>query len=363
MGARPQGEGSKPMTSRAPRAACAILLALLIFGALNTIAKGANQPPTPAATSAAPPASPPAGTGEPVQCKVGVDILSVHNLNLENGTFDADFWMWSVCPNGTASVLKQAEFINANAMTMNKYSSSTVDGLVWESAEIYGTFRHRWNLTHFPFDRQQLVIELEDSERDSRELVYQPDSQGSAYEPDLMPGGWRVSAFTMDAGDHVYDTTYGDPRDPTGTSAYSRWTATLTVKRTDLSSFFKLTFVVYIAFLISLISYFLSLRSSNLLIARLTITTAALFAVAVNLNTVTNALGSEDALTMVDQIHVAALVAILIDGVAALITQLLENRGHPAERIIRFNYRVMVVVIILFVSANTWLIGRAALIH
>ncbi len=341
------------------RHARAITLAVLVFAALSALAQAASQPATPAATPSPQPA-PPADAQNPVHCSVGLDVLSVHNLNLANGTFDATFWMWSVCPNGTESVLKQADFVNANAATMVKYSSVVVDGLVWESAEVYGTFRHRWNLTHFPFDRQVLVIDMEDSERDASALVYQADASGSAHEPDLMPGGWHVTDFQVDATDHPYDTTYGNPRDPTGTSVYSRWTASLTVKRTDLSSFFKLTFVVYIAFLISLISYFLSLRSSNLLIARLTITTAALFAVAVNLNTVTGALGSADSLTMVDQIHIAALVAILVDGVAALVTQIMENRDHPAERIIRFNYRVMIVVVVIFIAANIWFIGRAA---
>jgi hypothetical protein len=135
---------------------------------------------------------------------------------------------------------------------------------------------------------------------------------------------------------------------------------TTMIERTDLTSFVKLTFVVYIAFLLSLISYFLNLRNPALLTARFSVISGALFAVAVSLRSATSALSSEEGLTLVDKIHVAALLVILIDAVAALVTQLLMERGRPAAEVTRFDRIVMAGVVVGFVAANAWLIGRAA---
>lgn len=125
-------------------------------------------------------------------------------------------------------------------------------------------------------------------------------------------------------------------------------------------SFFKLTFVVYIAFLISQLSYFLNLRNPTMLTARMSIISGTLFAVAVSMRTATSTLSTEEGLTLVDKIHIAALVAILVDAVTALVTQRLIESERPVAKVTRFNQIVMVAVVVGFVVVNAWLIGRAA---
>ena len=158
----------------------------------------------------------------------------------------------------------------------------------------------------------------------------------------------------------TYLTTYGDPSDPDGSTEYSQLVLTATFERDDLMSFFKLTFVVYIAFVISLISYLLNLQNPTMLSARMSIISGTLFAVAVSMRTATSTLSTEEGLTLVDKIHIAALVAILVDAITALMTQRLIEKEYPAARVTRFNRIVMVAVVVGFVVANAWLIGNAA---
>jgi hypothetical protein len=334
-----------------------LVWAVLVLALLRPMATdAAPSTPTPTAT----PAPLTGSSASPVRCKAGIALVRLRNLDIAGDTFDAEFWIWSVCPTDQVMPLTTVDFINSTRTSVSLESRVTENGQVWDSAKVVGTFNHHWDLTKFPFDRQVLRIQLEDSANVASAFAYEPDRAGSIYQPDVAPAGWRVADFQLTEDVDTLHTTYGDPNQPVGTSDYSRLTLSVTLARTDYTSFIKLTFVVYIAFLISLISFFLNLNNPALLTARLSVISGALFAVAVNLRTATSTLSSDEGLTMIDVIHVAALVAILVDALAALITQLLVDRGHPAKNIIRFDRLVMSMVVIGFITANVLVIGWAA---
>jgi hypothetical protein len=296
----------------------------------------------------------------PATCSVGVDILSIHGINLDENTFDVEFWIWSVCKDDQIKPLQTMEFVNANDVTVSLQGETMVDGVYWNYAKVEGTFRYYWDLTDFPFDHHDLQIHIENADWDMSSFVFVPDTAGSAYESDLPLEGWSVDRFGVSSAPYTYKTTYGDPQNPVGTSDYSRFTAHIELERADYNSFFKLTFVVYIAFLISLVSYFVNLKNPAMLAARLGVISGALFTVAVSLRTATDALSSQEGFTLVGKIHLVAMAAILVDAVAALATQLLTERGRSEVELKRFDRNVMILVVIGFVAANIWLITSAA---
>ena len=297
----------------------------------------------------------------PASCRVGVDILSLHSIDVEANTFDAGFWIWSVCPDGTTRPLDTVEFVNANAVEMSLAGETTVEGVLWSYAKVEGTFRHYWDLTDFPFDRHTLEIRIENADLDATAFVFEPDAAGSAFEADMPLAGWDIVSFGV--GDEIatYQTTYGDPQNPVGTSDYSRLTVRIGLERDDISSFIKLTFVVYTAFLVSLISFFVNLETPTMLAARLGLISAGLFAVAVNLNMATSTLGSEDRLTLVGKIHLVTMTAIVIGAVGALAAQLLVERGRSEAALKRFDRNIMTIILVVYILVNAWLIGSVAL--
>jgi hypothetical protein len=328
--------------------------------ALVTAALGCAAPVIAAQGQATPAPAAPAASG-PATCRVGIALTSLHALDIANETFDADFWIWSLCPDDRYTPLATMEFVNANAVTMSMEGESVVDGVHWRYARVTGTFRHEWNETDYPFDRQRLKIVMEESDAYADQFAYEPDVDGQMYEPDMRIPDWRIDGATLSADVHTYHTAYGDPAATDGTSAYARLVLSVELERYDLTGFIKLTILVYIAFVISLISYFIHPRDVALLAGRLTITSATLFAVALSLRASSADLNSGDRVTLVDWVHVAALVAILVDAVVALTTWLLVRRGRPMADVERFNRVAMIVVVVGFVTANIWLIGRAAL--
>lgn len=48
----------------------------------------------------------------PTSCTLGAYLISLSKLDTAPGSFDADFWMWSLYPDSTTEPLKSLEFVN-----------------------------------------------------------------------------------------------------------------------------------------------------------------------------------------------------------------------------------------------------------
>ena len=92
-----------------------------------------------------------------------------------------------------------------------------------------GKFNAKLPLGRYPFDAQDLVVAMEDSDSDSTELVYRPDRRPIALSQDLTLPGWNFEEPKMEVVDNRYVTDFGDPTadDP----SYSRVVLTLPVVR------------------------------------------------------------------------------------------------------------------------------------
>ena len=213
----------------------------------------------------------------PVTCQVGAYLITVTAFDPEADTFDADLWLWSVCPNGTRRPLETMEFVNAEEIAERLASEVPVGSAVWSQHKVRGTFRHDWDERAYPFDHHTLEIVLEEGVEDAAHFRYEPDTADTAYDPALRLPGWTITGFALTPSLAHYPTDFGDPAQSTGTgSDYSRLTLVIELARADLASFFKLTAVVYAAFVLSLGAYVMHLESPNILGAQLGLLAGAL---------------------------------------------------------------------------------------
>jgi hypothetical protein len=293
-------------------------------------------------------------------CRVGVYVVSLYNFDTEADTFDANLWLWSVCPNQELRPLETMEVVNADAIDVLLDITELRGGLSWANRKIHGTFRHTWDERDFPWDRQRLMIVLEESGKDVRQFVYEPDTANTTYDPAIQLPGWTITDFSVSGGTGTYETTFGDPTLAAGgSSTYSRLTLAVDLARSDLSGFFKLTAVVYAAFGLSLITYVMHLETTTALSPQFQILAAALFAAAVNLVTASAALGRTSQLTLMDRIHIVVLVYILVAAVVVVIARVLVERGWSQTAIAKLNHRIGAVVAVSFLAINAVLIASA----
>jgi hypothetical protein len=293
----------------------------------------------------------------PSTCRIGAYLTNLHAFAPDADTFDADLWLWSVCPEADRQPLETMEFVNADEVEV---LLDVIDDPSWASRKVRGTFLHDWDERNFPFDHHRLQIVLEEGDEDVRRSVYEPDTANSRASPSIQLPGWRMTDFAMRASTTTYYTTFGDPSlSAGGSSDYSRVTLEIGLARADLSGFFKLTAVVYAAFGLSLITYVIQ-RETTAVGPKVGLLAGALFTTAVNLVTASSALGSASGLSLVDKIHVVVIVYILLAAVVAVVSRVLEERGWEAAAIVRLNSRVGLGALISFVAVNALLIALAA---
>jgi len=157
-------------------------------------------------------------------------------------------------------------------------------------------------------------------------------------------------------------STFGDPALEQGSSSESAGIIVrIDVARKEVTSFIKLTAVVYVAFLLMLVSFVLDLGSGfRFLDSRIALLAGALFATVLSMRSVSLALGSEGRITLVDKVHMLTLFYILLGALYTVLARALIIRGISEHRVRQMDLCAALLATITFIVANGFLLIRAA---
>lgn len=292
---------------------------------------------------------------------IGVWITDLYDLDPNNRSFTAKFWLWSVVPK--ESKLKPLDTIlvtHARQFTASRPVSIEQSGMIWTQVAVTAVIRHQWNVTHFPFDAHNLEIVFEDDEFDDTGLQYTADVRQSGIEDDGLTGSWKLKGFSLATRTNTYRTTFGDPALQAPRSRWSQVVARIEVKRDAIGIFVKMLMGAYVAVVLALLSFRIKTDQPTLFSARLALLVGSLFATVVNLRSTESVIGRSDHFTLVDKIHTVIAVYILAAALAALVSRRDQDREQP-EKAIRRDRLAMIVFAVSFVAVNAVLIGRAAM--
>src|SRR5688572_17908077 len=144
-------------------------------------------------------------------CKVGLYINSLYDLRLENKTFMTDFWLWQTYKNDSLHFEDAIEVPNGKSVEFSHFSKEEKAGLQWIAQKCKAEIKQEWDLSKFPFDRQILRIEIEDSKYDASGLIYIADTANSRIDTTFNSREWCIERFSIKNDVRTYETTYGDP--------------------------------------------------------------------------------------------------------------------------------------------------------
>jgi hypothetical protein len=227
----------------------------------------------------------------------------------------------------------------------------------YHAEKVHAVFNHSWDVTNFPFDRHELKIRLEEGNADINSLVYVADTKNTSFDRTIRIEGWRVKTVTIAAGRHTYDSSFG-LSDAAG-STYAASVVSIFVERDALGLFWKLLAAVYIAFLVSLMSYLMNPSADALFNGRVGLLVGMVFAVVLNSQRVSATLGQSPAFTLADKIHVLTLMSILCSLIAANVSRHL-HKTQRGELAIRLDRWLVVGILLIYALANGLMISAAA---
>lgn len=268
-------------------------------------------------------------------CTIGVSIESLYDLDMAGDTFKAGLWLWTVCPSDLPRPpIETIAFPTAAQISREPIESTDLgDGRAYASQRLSGTFRFNWEMTNYPFDRQEVVIPIEETDYGAGHLLFEADAGQSFLSRNVAPSlpEWEVSGLTLTTGVGTAESSYGFPTEDA--SRYAAAEAAFTLDRTSLVPFLKLTSGVLAAGFIAFFSFFYDPHDKGGFGGRLGLLVGVLFATLVNMRAADTTLGDIADLTLVTQIHLVTLAFIVGLALLALRDRLQVDDGrtlpHP----------------------------------
>jgi len=291
----------------------------------------------------------------PDTVKIGAYIISVHDINFHDKEYIIRFWLWMLYDNPAFDFSHQIDIPNAKEIEKPAPMMDLIDGQTWQLMKMKCTMKQNWKVEDFPFDKQHLAVHVENSIYDKDNLVYVPDESGSTFDRELTLDGWHISKFSVNTSLHEYTTVFGDPSSQMLHSEYASFDINMEIERNAWGLFLKIFIGMYIAFLISIISF--SLKPSELE-PRFGLPVGGLFAAVGNKYIIDSLLPESTSFTLVDTLHTITFLSIL----ATLLVSAISLKHHDnglTERSLKANRIGSRIVIGLYLLINVILVSVA----
>lgn len=267
---------------------------------------------------------------------VGIYVNQIYDVSLRDNRFMADFYVWFRWKNKELKPHETFEVAGGRIETRETIYQDVVEGFEYAVVRVTSTVTKYWDVSSFPLDNHHLTIEIEDSQSEDFKLAYIADAENSTINPETQVPGWQIGPVTNSVSVHQYKTNYGDISLPSGNASnYSRYVFGVDILRPGYGYFLKLFLSVFIATLISFLSF--AIRPTDL-DPRFGLGIGAIFAAVASQYVVTSALPDTNVITMADSLHILSVSYIFLALMESTISLKLCSIGktHLSQKMDRF---------------------------
>jgi hypothetical protein len=292
---------------------------------------------------------------QPDTVRAGAYVISVHDINFHNKEYTSRFWLWFLHKNPEFDFTTQLDITNAKHIEAPEAIMDTVAGKNWTMMKMKCAMKQNWQVHDFPFDKQHLAMHVENSIYDINSLVFKPDIKGSQFGDEETIDGWQITNFKISAGTNNYNTGFGDPRPGRDKQTFSVLNIEMDIERDAFGLFMKIFIGMYIAFLISMLSF---TPHPSELEPRFGLPVGGLFAAVGNKYIIDSLLPETSDFTLVDTLHSMTFVAIFATLLISAIALKMHDKGRTEESV-RLSNRGSRIVISTYVVLNIFFIVKA----
>ncbi|MBL7732419.1 MAG: hypothetical protein JNM88_14665, partial [Chitinophagaceae bacterium] len=285
---------------------------------------------------------------KPDTVKTGIYITSVHDIDFKQKEYSASFWLWLKYTNKDFDFVNNLEVPQAKTVEKVFTTVDTSGGRVYILMKLLCVMKDSWKISNFPFDVQKLRISFENSQYDSRYLVFAPDTLGENFDKRFTLRGWNIDSCVISSNIRKYETAFGDDRYAQPKAEYGVYRVRLSITRQAGGLFWKMFLGMYVAFLISFICFFIHADGMD---SRFGLSVGSLFAVVGNKYIIDSSLPESSSLTLVDILHGITLIFIVLI-IAANTYSLKLIKRNKISKAIKFDNWGAVVTGSLYLLLN-----------
>lgn len=291
----------------------------------------------------------------PDTVKVGIYITSIHDIDFKQKEYSVNFWLWLKYKNRAFDFLHNLEIPQAKTVTMSFAVADSSKEEVYMQMKLQCVMKDSWRIGNFPFDRQKLRLSIENSQYDSRSLVFKEDTVGNHYDPRFTLSGWQIDSCRIVNGIKKYETGFGDESLAKPHTEYSNFKVQISIHRDAAGLFWKMFLGMYIAFLIAYVCFYIHADGMD---SRFGLSVGSLFAVIGNKYIIDSSLPESTTFTLVDTLHGLTLFFIFA-VVAATAYSLMLVKKNKVEKAQRFDFVVAQVLLVVYLGLNIYFISQA----
>ena len=293
---------------------------------------------------------------KPDTVNIGIYITSIHDIDFKQKEYSVNFWIWLKYKNKDFDFYNNLEIPQAKTVTKSFVTIDSTDDRIFMQMKLQCVMKDSWRIGNFPFDRQSLRIAFENSQFDSKSMIFVADTVGQHYDSRFTLRGWSIDSCLLSTGTKMYETGFGDEKLAKPHTEYSSFRIRLVVSREASGLFWKMFLGMYIAFLISYVCFYIHADGMD---SRFGLTVGALFAVIGNKYIIDSALPESSSFTLVDLLHGITLFFIFAT-IAANAYSLNLIKKNRVPKAYKFDMAASMIVLILYIILNVWFIWQAS---
>jgi len=290
------------------------------------------------------------GAAPPQQVKVGVYLMNLYDLNMDEHSFFADFYIWfkwkgSIDPTNIEFVNSIEKWSIISAPSGDGTDSLLKDGTNYRIFRVEGRFFHSFLLNRFPLDRHGLDIQIENPEHPADSLAYLPDTAGAAIRNTLQLVGWQMEGCKLESGVHDYRTNFGNPEE--NAQRYSNLTCMVFLARPMSYFLLKMMLPLIVVMLVSIGALMLHPTHID---TRASLPIGGLLTAVFLQQSYSDALPDTGYMVLMDKIYLLAyvLISLVLLQVIRSGNRLVKQTDTPDARFIRQERRLAVFYLCVF---------------
>ncbi|MES2110069.1 MAG: hypothetical protein V4577_15025 [Bacteroidota bacterium] len=291
----------------------------------------------------------------PDTVKTGIYITSIHDINFKDKEYNITLWLWLKYKNKDFDFLHNLEVPQAKSVTTSFSTIDSSNNRIYLLMKLQCVMKDSWAVNNFPFDKQKLRFSIENSQYDSKSLVFVADTLGKHFDPRFTLRGWDIDSLDVVTGIKKYETAFGDDSQPKPHTEYSNFRVRIQIDRDAIGLFWKMFLGMYVAFLIAYMCFYIHADSID---SRFGLSVGALFAVIGNKYLVDSSLPESTTFTLVDTLHGVTLIFILT-VIACTAWSLKLVKQDEIAKSKRFDFVSAQVLLGTYLLLNAWFIFEA----
>lgn len=291
----------------------------------------------------------------PDTVSTGIYVTSIHNIDFKQNEYTINLWLWLKYKNKAFDFLQNLEVPQAKTVTRSYATVDSSNDRMYMLMKLQCVMKDSWRINNFPFDRQRLFLSIENSQFDSRSLVFVPDTLGKHFDPRFTLRGWNIDSFNLSVSTKAYETTFGDPSLKKPHVEYSSFRVRIGLTRNATDLFWKIFIGMYVAFLISYICFYIHADNID---SRFGLSVGSLFAAIGNKYIIDSSLPESTTFTLVDTLHGITLFFIFVIITSSTYSLRLVKQNKIAQAN-KFDFIMAQVMLGIYLLLNVYFIYQA----